>query len=162
MTDKEKIRAEIVRHLKEDACGNEIAVYNELLSFIDCMQENPINDAFAKVVGYLVQDVVANEKDAANYANYKRKPTSYFVEKYQSVIGNLIKKAWHRGSEEPKDNSKVIVCQVDDKTQTVLTMEYHSSDKYFHLLSPLGNDYTVSLNYPKVRWAYPENLLPIK
>jgi len=41
MTDKEKIRAEIVRHLKEDACGDEIAVYNELLSFIDTMQEEP-------------------------------------------------------------------------------------------------------------------------
>lgn len=45
MTDKEKIRAEIVRHLKEDACDDEIAVYNELLSFIDSMQEEPVSDS---------------------------------------------------------------------------------------------------------------------
>ena len=48
MTDKEKIRAEIVRHLKEDACGDEIAVYNELLSFIDSMQEEPKKCMYSK------------------------------------------------------------------------------------------------------------------
>ena len=68
--------------------------------------------------------------------------------------------AWHDSSEEPKDNSKVILCQVDDKTQSVLKMKYNSSDKNFHLTSPLGNDYSIPLNYPKLRWAYPEDILP--
>lgn len=72
------------------------------------------------------------------------------------------KQIWHEGNEEPKDNSKAIVCQTNDNSKTVLTMEYHKSDKLFHIKSPLGNDYPVGLNYPHLRWAYPEDLLPNK
>lgn len=72
------------------------------------------------------------------------------------------KQIWHEGNEEPKDNSKAIVCQTSDNSKTVLTMEYHKSDKLFHIKSPLGNDYSIGLNYPHLRWAYPEDLLPNK
>ena len=72
------------------------------------------------------------------------------------------KRVWHKGKEEPKDGSKVILCQIGDETFSVFTMEYHSNDRNFHVTSPLGNDYIVSLDYPKIRWAYPEDLLPSK
>lgn len=72
------------------------------------------------------------------------------------------KQVWHKGDEEPRDNAKVILCQVCDKTRSVFTMEYHSNEKNFHVISPLGNDYVVGLDYPQIRWAYPEDLLPIK
>lgn len=43
---------------------------------------------FEKLVGELVQDVVANERDAANYGDEK-KPTSFFVKKYLERFKSL-------------------------------------------------------------------------
>lgn len=108
MTDKEKIRAEIVRHLKEDACGDEIAVYNELLSFIDSMQEE------------------------------------------------VTTSVWHDSSEEPSSDTKVLVTD----GAFVLVMNWIKDDKNFHILSPLGFDYTIPLANRYVRWAYIEDILP--
>lgn len=42
---------------------------------------NERDNKFAHLVGYLVQDIVGNEHDAANFGDEK-KPTSFFVEEY--------------------------------------------------------------------------------
>ena len=74
-----------------------------LLSFIDSLQEEPkskfgqlqkeesVSDDFANLVGYLVQDIVANEKDAANFGDEK-KPTRCFVEEYLPKFAALFNK----------------------------------------------------------------------
>lgn len=80
-----------------------------------------------------------------------------FIDSMQKELGS---KVWHDGNEEPKDMSKTIICQIGDKSKTVYTMEYHASDKNFHITSPLGNDYIIGIDYPGLRWAYPEDLLP--
>lgn len=69
---------------------------------------------------------------------------------------------WHTGDEEPKDNSKCIVCWFRDETKTIFTFEYHSCDRYFHVTGPLGVEHTIGLGCPGLRWAYPEDLLPNK
>ena len=53
-------------------------------------EEKPssIEEDFAKLVGHLVQDIVANEKDASNFDD-KKKPTKYFVEKYLPKFKSL-------------------------------------------------------------------------
>lgn len=69
---------------------------------------------------------------------------------------------WHDSSEEPKDGAKCIVCQLGDETQTVYTLTYQCGDKNFHITGPLGCEYIVGMDWPGIRWAYPEDLLPIK
>ena len=69
---------------------------------------------------------------------------------------------WHDGKEEPEDKSKAVVYQLGDKTHFVFTMEYNKSDKNFHITEPLGCEYLVGLDWPGIRWAYPEDLLPTK
>lgn len=55
------------------------------------MPEESVNSDFAHLVGYLVQDIVSNEMDAANFGD-ERKPTRYFVEKYIPKFAALFKK----------------------------------------------------------------------
>ena len=69
---------------------------------------------------------------------------------------------WRKNDEEPEDKSKAVVCQLRDKTQSVITMEYNKRDKNFHIKGPLGCEYLVGLDWPGIRWAYPEELLPTK
>ena len=80
-----------------------------------------------------------------------------------SFIDSMPKEnVWRKNDEEPEDKSKAVVCQLGDKSQTVFTLEYNKSDKNFHLTGPLGCEYLVGLDWPGIRWAYPEDLLPTK
>ena len=109
---------------------------------------------------YVIQHRQKKEIEESNIMRETREAT---LRNVIFLIDNMPeKRVWNKGDEEPKDNSKVIICQIGDETQSVLTMEYHCSDKQFHVTSPLGNDYTIALKYPKVRWAYPEDILPNK
>ena len=79
------------------------------------------------------------------------------------LIDNMpVNKVWHDEKEEPEDKSKAVVCQIGDKSQTVFTFEYNKSDRNFHYTGPLGCEYLVGLDWPGIRWAYPEDLLPTK
>ena len=57
----------------------------EELSRLEVTKKSDQDSELDRLVGYLVQDIVSNEKDAANYGDEK-KPTKYFIDKYKGKI----------------------------------------------------------------------------
>ena len=79
---------------------------------------------FESLVDELVQDIVANEKDAANYGDSKQ-PTSFFVKKYSDRLKSLRSQSHWKPSEEQME---------------ALWNTLHPDDPYYVDLSSLYND----------------------
>ena len=71
-------------------------------------QEQPVKwneDEFAHLVGCMIQDIVANEKDNENYG-VEKKPTRFFVEKYKDRFKSICCKS-KQGQSKEQDNNKL-------------------------------------------------------
>jgi uncharacterized protein YbcC (UPF0753/DUF2309 family) len=76
MTDKEKIRAELERQKKENN-GSPLSVCNDLLSFIDSMQEEPISEDLEEAAKKAGQKYFPDENNIWARPNYEAKAAEY-------------------------------------------------------------------------------------
>ena len=100
---KEQKPAEVTYVEDSAKCGAGVAVTGDPYSkdSMKPVKSEWSEEDFALIVGELVQDVIANEKDAANYGDSK-KPTSFFVKKYIERLKSL--------RPQPKQDSKCEDC----------------------------------------------------